>query len=137
MKVGLKRFSVLFAVVAVFAAFTAPPAQSVAVGPLNVRIDVDTISWDANGYVADSLSGVGYTTVLTATGYQNRNFTNGTILGVSQGYGNPSTTHTEGGFDSQYAVVVYTLTWTSILGTSGELTRVCVEALNIPICTVT
>jgi hypothetical protein len=137
MKVGLKRFSVLFAAVAIFAALTAPPAQSVAVGPLEVRIDVNTTSWDANGYVADSLSGVGYTTVLTATGYENRNLTNGTIVDFDTGYGNPSTTHTEGGFDSQYAVVVYTLTWTSILGTSGELTRVCVEALNIPICSVT
>ena len=138
MKVGFKRFAVLFAAVSVLAAFSATPASALAVGPLEVKIEVDTSSWDADGYVADSLSGASYTTVLTATGVENRNtLTNGTILAADTGSGNPSTTHTEGGFDSQYAAVVYTLTWTGVLGTTGELTRVCVEVLGVPVCTPT
>ncbi len=137
MKLGFKRFSAVLAVVAIFAAFTAPPAGALKVGPLEVRIDVDTSSWAADGYVGDSLSGATYTSVLTATGYENRNtFTNGTVIDFDTGWGNPSTTSTDGGFDSNYAVVVYTLTWTSILGTSGSIVKVCVEALNIPICTI-
>ena len=137
-KVSFKRLSAVLAVMAVFAAFAAPPAGALAVGPLEVRIDVDKSSWDATGYVADSLSGATYTTVLTATGYENRNtFTNGTIIDFDQADGNPAHTQTQGGFDSDYAVVVYTLTWTSVLGTTGELTRVCVEAMNVPICTPT
>jgi hypothetical protein len=138
MKAGFKRFSVLFAAVSVLAAFTAPPASAVAVGPLEVRIDVDTSSWDADGCVSDDLSGASYTVVLVTVGYENRNtLTNGTIIDYDVAYGNPACAHTEGGFDSDYAAVVYTLTWTSVLGTSGELTRVCVEALNTPICTPT
>ena len=137
MKVSFKRFSAVLAVVAIFGAFAARPAGALEVGPLEVRIDVDTASWDADGYVADSLSGATYTSALTATGYENRNtFTNGTVIDFDTGTGNPSTTHTEGGFDSDYATVVYTLTWTSVLGTSGTIVKVCVEALNIPICTI-
>lgn len=137
MRKGFKRFAVLAGVVSVFAAVTAPPASALAVGPLEVRIDVDTSSWDATGLVSDDLSGATYTTVLTATGIQTDGFRHGTVIDFDTATGNPAYTSTEGGFDSQYAGVQYTLTWTSVLGTTGTFTRTCFEVLGVPVCTPT
>ena len=138
MQVGFKRLSVLLAAMAVFAALMAPPASALAVGPLEVYIHVDPSTWDADGCVEDTLSGAWYTTVLTVTGVENRNtLTNGTILDYDIQSGNPACAHTQGGFDSDYSVFVYTLTWTSVGGTTGVLVRVCAEALGVPVCTPT
>jgi len=130
------RLAVVLAAVGIFAGSSLPSASALTIGPLTAQITVDTSGWDATGYVGDSLTNANYTSVLTATGFETTGATNGVILDFDTGSGNPSLTSTDGGFDSQYAKVVYTLTWTSVLGTTGELTKVCVEALNQPICTI-
>jgi hypothetical protein len=130
------RLAVVLAAVGIFVGSSLPSASALTVGPLTAQITVDTSGWDATGYVGDSLTNANYTSVLTATGFETTGATNGVILDFDTGSGNPSLTSTGGGFDSQYAKVVYTLTWTSVLGTTGELTKVCVEALNQPICTI-
>lgn len=58
------------------------------------------------------------------------------ILDVATDTGNPASACTSGGFNSTYAAVQYTLEWTSVLGTTGSLVKTCVEALGIPICTL-
>lgn len=137
MRKGFKRFAVLAAAVSIFAAVTAPPASALEVGPLEVRIDVDRTSWDATGLVRDDLSGATYTSVLTVTGVQTDGARHGTILDFDTDTGNPSETEVQGGFDSTYAAVEYTLSWTSVLGTTGTFTVTCGEVLGTPICTPT
>ena len=129
------RLAVVLAALGIFVGSSLPSASALTVGPLTATINVDRSGFSATGYVGDTLTNATYTSVLTATGFQTTGTRNGVILDYDTGVGNPSLTSTNGGFDSQYAKVVYTLTWTSVLGTTGELTVVCVEALNQPICT--
>ena len=133
----LKRLAVVMGATALLGAAAVPPAGALALGPLEVRINVDTVSWAATGLVEETLSGVEYTSVLTATGIESDGARHGTIVDFDTDTGNPSETSTLGGFDSKYAGMEYTLTWTSVLGTTGSFTVTCVEALGIPICTPT
>jgi len=84
--------------------------------------------------VQDTLTGASYTSVLTATGFETDTARHGTIIDFDTATGNPSQTSTLGGFDSSFAKVEYTLTWTSVLGTTGILPVTCVEAFNQAIC---
>ena len=92
----------------------------------------------AAGLVSDTIdTGVGYTTVLTATGGGTCLLTTGevTIQGVSTASGNPARTSTAGACNLYNATVQYTLTWTSVLGTTGQLQKTCVWAIGIMVCT--
>ena len=136
MKAGFKTLSVLFAATAVFAALTAPPASAVAGGTTEVDLIVDTSTWAATGCVSDDSSN-GYTLVMTATGFESGPGGDRVILETSRASGNPVCAHISGRFDSDYAAVVYMMTWISIGGSTGSLTRVCAETLNSPVCTPT
>jgi hypothetical protein len=118
----------------IFAGAAVPAASALTVGPLTVELFVDRTSWAATGLVQDTLTGASYTTVLTATGFETDTSRHGTIIDFDTGTGNPSRTSTLGGFDSSFAKVEYTLTWTSVLGTTGTLPVTCVEAFNQAIC---
>lgn len=114
----------------------AAQAQETDILGIDVKIKVNTTDWSACGYVGDTLTGAYYTATLTATGYESTIAANGIILDADTDSGNPATPCTSGGFDSRYAVMVYTLTWTSVFGTTGTLVRTCVEANGIPACTI-
>lgn len=134
MKVGIKRLSVLVAAMAVFAAFTAAPASAVGSGTMEVSFTVDASSGDVVACVSDD-SNDNFDLVVTATGYQDAN---GVVLEVSRAYGNPVCAYIEGGFDSAYGAVVYTMEWASTSsGAGGSLARTCAEVSNTPICTPT
>ena len=127
-KRALRRWVVVLAVSALIGGVSVVPAPALTVGALEVDIVVDSTDWSACGVVRDGLTGARYTAVLTATGAQSRGTSqNGVILGQAQHSGNPATPCTPGGFDSYTSGVVYTLEWTSVLGTSGSLTKACVE----------
>ncbi len=126
-RITLKRLVAVMAAALAFGAATASPAPAVDLGPLQVDIFVNTGDWSACGVVRDTLTSARYTAVLTATGYESTVSRNGVILGEASASGNPATPCTAGGFDSSIAVVEYTLTWTSILGTTGTMTKTCVE----------
>ena len=123
----LKRVGVVMAAALAFGAVAVPQAPALDLGALEVDIFVNTGSWSACGVVRDDLTSAHYTAVLTATGYESTVSRNGVILGEASASGNPATPCTPGGFDSSIAVVEYTLTWTSILGTTGTMTKTCVE----------
>jgi len=127
-RIGLKRLAVVLAATATVAAAAVPSASALTVGPLTVDIDVDTSNWSACGVVNDGLTGANYTAVLTATGYETDLGRNGVILNESTDTGNPATPCTAGGFDSIFAAVQYTLVWTSGNGTTGVMTKTCVES---------
>jgi opacity protein-like surface antigen len=103
---------------------------------LIVRINVNRTSWAACGFVYDAVTGTTYTAVLTASGIESTGAANATIVDEATDTGNPAEPCTGGGFDSQYAGMQYTLTWTSVLGTTGTLPVTCVEVQNQPVCTV-
>jgi len=92
----------------------------------------------AVGHVSDTINpGVAYTTVLTASGGGTCLLATGevTITGVDTATGNPSNTSTAGACNLFNGTVQYTLTWTSVLGTSGQLQKTCVWADGIQVCT--
>jgi hypothetical protein len=129
------RLAVVLAAVGIFVGSSLPSASALTVGPLTATINVNRTSWAATGYVGDTLTGANYTTVLTAVGFETDTVRHGTIIDFDTATGNPSTTSTLGGFDSDFAKVEYTLEWTSVLGTSGTIVVSCVEAFNQAICT--
>jgi hypothetical protein len=133
----LKRLGTLAVAITVLSVVAVPSASAIEAAGLTVRIDVDTSSWAACGVVKDTTTNANYTAVLTATGFESTVAANGAVLDEALASGNPARPCTQGGFNSQYAVVVYTLTWTSVLGTTGTLSRTCAEALGIPVCTPT
>lgn len=51
------------------------------------------------------------------------------------GFGNPSTTHTDGACNLYNGQVTYVLTWTSILGTTGAHEVYCAWVLGRKTCT--
>jgi hypothetical protein len=124
----LKRMGVVMAAAMAFGAVAVPQAPALDLGALEVDIKVDTATWGACGLVRDSLTSARYTAVLTAAGYESTGVArNGVIADQASHSGNPASPCTSGGFDSSVAAVVYTLTWTSVLGTTGTMTKVCVE----------
>ncbi|MDQ4024398.1 MAG: hypothetical protein M3217_02745 [Actinomycetota bacterium] len=131
----LRALSLLLGVSALISASIPAPASAIEAAGIYANIYVDTSTWDACGEVGDRVfvGGGGYTAVLTATGYESTIAANGVIVDADTDWGNPASPCTSGGFDSHYAVMVYTLTWTSVLGTTGTLVKICVEAW-MPIC---
>ncbi len=85
--------------------------------------------------VSDTILSARYRIYGTATCYQNKLATNGVVLDYCTGYGNPASCSTQGGFDPLAAAGVFTLTWTGVLGSSGNLTRVCSVTGSFFICT--
>lgn len=136
-RLGTKRAAAALAIAATFGGVAVPHAAAVEVLGFRADIVVDTSSWAACGVVRDNLTGApNYTAVLTATGFESSVAANGVILDVATASGNPANPCTSGGFNSTYAVVQYTLEWTSVLGTTGSLVKTCFEVLGIPVCTV-
>src|SRR5690348_6898405 len=74
-----------------------------------------------------------YITALTATGSGTCSLAGAEVVidGVSTASGNPAYTHTAGACTLYNATVEYTLTWTSILGTTGQFQRTCVWVIGI------
>ena len=127
-RLGLKRLAVVLAAMGIFAGAAVPSASALDVGPLTVDIVVDRTNWSACGVVSDGLTGAHYTAVLSATGYETNLSQSGVILAQSSDSGNPAGPCTPGGFDSRFAIVQYALVWTSVAGTTGIMTKTCVEA---------
>lgn len=124
----LKRVGVVMSVAMAFGAVAVPQAPALTVGPLQVDIVVNTSDWSACGLVRDSFSGARYTAVLTATGYASTGLARSdAIAGQASHTGNPAAPCTAPSIDSTVAAVVYTLTWTSVVGTTGTMTKTCVE----------
>lgn len=123
----LKRVAAVAAAALAFGAVTVPPAPALDLGPLEIDIVVNTSDWSACGLVRDSLTSARYTAVLTATGAQSSISRNGAIVEQGMHTGNPATPCTDGGFDSSIAAVEYTLEWTSVVGTTGSMTKTCGE----------
>ncbi|HEV2757400.1 MAG TPA: hypothetical protein VG318_16665 [Actinomycetota bacterium] len=137
MRGRLRVVSVIVGVMGLAGTVVPAPASAVEVAGIYANIYVNTSTWDACGEVGDRVvAGSRYTAVLTVTGVESTVAANGTLVDYGIETGNPATPCTSGGFDSSYAVMVYTLTWTSIFGTTGTLVKTCVEALRVPICTV-
>jgi hypothetical protein len=124
---ALKRVGAVMVAALVFGALAVPQAPALNVGELEVDIAVNTGNWSACGYVRDDLTSAYYTAVLTATGYESTVSRNGVIAEQAMHSGNPAQPCTPGGFDSSIAAVVYTLEWTSVLGTSGSMVKTCFE----------
>ena len=124
---ALKRVGAVMVAALVFGALAVPQAPALNVGELEVDIAVNTSNWSACGLVRDDLTSAYYTAVLTATGYESTVSKNGAIAEQALHSGNPAQPCTPGGFDSSIAAVVYTLTWTSVLGTTGSMVKVCAE----------
>lgn len=82
----------------------------------------------AQGTVTDTLNPyVTYTTALTSSGGGTCLLTTGEVVldDFGTNYGNPSITTTKGACSLYDASVLYTLTWTSILGTTGQTQVAC------------
>lgn len=123
----LKRVAAVAAAALAFGAVTVPPAPALDLGAVEIDIVVNTGDWSACGVIRDDLTSANYTAVLTATGAQSSVSRNGVILSQGMDSGNPATPCTSGGFDSSIAAVEYTLEWTSVLGTTGSMTKTCAE----------
>ena len=129
MRIGLKKPVMALAVTAIVMGAVVPSASALEVGPLTVEITVNPTDWSVCGHVGDDLTGANYTVSLTATGFASDVSRNGVILDQASATGNPADLCLPGtGFDSDYAAVVYTLEWTSVLGTTGVLVKACAEA---------
>ena len=124
---ALKRVGAVMVAALVFGALAVPQAPALDVGELEVDIVVNTGDWSACGYVRDDLTSAYYTAVLTATGYVSTVSKNDAIASQAMHSGNPARPCTDGAFDSSIAAVVYTLTWTSVLGTTGSMVKTCAE----------
>ena len=125
---ALRRVSVVAAAALAFGAVTVPQAPALDLGAVEIDIFVNPADWSACGIVRDSVTSARYTAVLTATGFQSNGVTrSNVILGHDTDDGNPAQPCTGGGFDSSIAAVVYTLEWTSVLGTTGTMTKSCGE----------
>ena len=126
--IALKRVGVVMAAALMFGAVAVPQAPALDLGAFEVDIIVDSTDYGACGLVRDSLTSARYTAVLTATGYASTGVTrNSVITGQATATGNPAVPCIDGVFDPSVAAVVYTLTWTSVLGTTGTLVKTCVE----------
>ena len=117
------------------------PAQAATVdvnlaGSFDASIEVG-LNAAATGNVSDTINPtVSYLTALTATGGGTCLLATGevAVTGVNTANGNPSVTHTLGSCNLYNASVEYTLTWTSILGTTGQFQRSCEWVIGIQIC---
>jgi hypothetical protein len=135
----LRRAAVVAAVPMMIISLMAGPASAVDLtGIFTVSINPVTANGSAFGTLSDGLNpGTSYITALTATGSGTCSLTGTEVVidGVSTASGNPAYTHTLGACDLYNATVEYTLTWTSILGTTGQFQRTCVWVIGIQVCT--
>ncbi len=108
-------------------------------GKFIAKIDVAQ-NGAAVGTVSDTISTDStYYTVLTATGGGTCSLLSPTVVITDvdyDGFSNPSMTSTEGACNLYNATVEYTLTWTSILGTTGVLPVTCDWVLGTKTCTL-
>ena len=105
-------------------------------GAFDASIEVG-LNAAATGTVSDTINPtVSYVTALTATGGGTCLLATGevAVTGVNTATGNPSVTHTLGSCNLYNASVEYTLTWTSILGTTGQFQRSCEWVIGIQVC---
>ena len=134
----IKRMAIVLAAVGALTASMLPQASAVELLGFEARIDVDRTGYGACAYVGDDLlNAPSYTIALTSTGAQSTGAANGIILDAATDSGNPAQACVTGGFDSQFASVTYTLTWTSVLGTTGTLVVTCAEVFNQTVCSPT
>lgn len=91
--------------------------------------------YGACGVVRDRSANVNFTATLTATGYESTVFANGVIVDFDRDTGNPAKPCSQPGFNPDYALLVFTLTWSSGVGTTGTFTRVCGEVAGTMECT--
>jgi hypothetical protein len=90
----------------------------------------------AVGTVADTLlTTTAYTGVLTAAGEVTCATGEASIQAAVTGTGNPLTLRTPGACTIVDGAVEYTLTWTSVLGTSGQLYVTCIWVGGAKTCT--
>ncbi|MDQ3914273.1 MAG: hypothetical protein M3285_04565 [Actinomycetota bacterium] len=108
-------------------------------GPLDafIRASISVSrSFDATFTVSDTRLGASYTIAGTATGAQQDVPGTGVVVDACFDLsGNPATCSTKGGFDPTYAVGVFDLTWTGVLGSSGNFVRTCAVVGHFFICT--
>jgi hypothetical protein len=113
-------------------------AAPVSAGPLDavLRASISvTRSFDATYTVSDTALGASYTIAGTATGAQLDVVAAGTVLGAcTDWFANPATCSTPGGFDPDVAAGLFDLTWTGIVGSSGNFARACVVVSRFFIC---
>ena len=138
-KSWIRHVAVLGCGVVLVVPLLASPANAVSTdGAFFAGIAV-TSTGAAIGTVSDTINpNTAYTTVLTATGTGTCALFTGEIIIASAdiGSGNPSVTHTAGSCHLYNASVLYTLTWTSLLGTSAQFQEACVWILGNQTCTL-
>jgi len=132
----MRRLAVLAVTVAALSAAAVPQASAVELLGVRVDIEVDMSTGAACGVVADNLTNANYTAALTATGVESTVAASGVILDAVTGGGNPARLCTTGGLTPPlYRTIEYTLEWTSVLGTTGSLTKTCVWIGFLGSCT--
>ena len=117
-------------------------------GPLDavIRASISVSrSFDATFSVSDTALGASYTIAGTATGVQQDvpfgtsavvdacTNVSGSLSDVLSG--GVASCSTDGGIDPDYAAGVFDLTWTGILGSSGNFARTCAVVTRFFICT--
>jgi len=117
-------------------------------GPLDavIRASISVSrSFDATFTVSDTSLGASYSIAGTATGVQQDvPFGTSTVVDACTNLsgnladvlsGGAASCSTDGGIDPDYAVGVFDLTWTGILGSSGSFARTCAVVNTFFICT--
>jgi hypothetical protein len=133
-----QRLAIMAGIAALAISVVASPAHATNV---NGSFDADITVYGngaATAYVSDTIEPTNsYTIALTGSGGGTCLLTTGEqlLIDFATGGGNPASASIGGGCNFYNADVLYTLTWTTLLGTTGQIQVDCVWAIGIKVCT--